>query len=558
MRRVLLLITPFLVALTLANQLKAQEDKMTITYEATEGGTISAAYWYDAQWKMYNLPSGQELKKGTHLFLNHSAVEGYGFSHWEVNGEVELGITGPLDRAFNETAHIKAVFTKTQGSVTHRITLTAGDGGKVEGKYLEVEPSGQAWNITFDGKKQIAEGTEITATATPDPGYMIDKWVVNGAEVSPTDPNAPHIFKFTADQSKNVHVRFKPGESGSPVYLEIGEGGKLKEAWVQTNTGKVSHNSGDKISAGLELEITVEPDEGYEVDQWLDNGEHISSADGAITYRTTIQGETTIKVSFKKKEISSYSVFFSSNEGATVLAKYTDEKGEKFPKSGDKIKKGTKVTFWVNLSEDYELVNWFINEEAKPEFKEKKEITHIIDGDVSVRVEVKKNMSEESSPVTLEIGEGGKLVEAYVETTLGKVKYTSGDKVVHGAELVVTVEANEDFVVDAWHKNGTAIAEANGKTTYRTKIEGETTLKVTFKKKEKTASEVVASAQLRPVIVEEVLYLRGIAKASHVAIYDITGKKHYDGVAYEQMDVCYLANGIYFVAVDGKTYKVIK
>jgi hypothetical protein len=115
--------------------------------------------------------------EGTEVSLFASPDLGYVFSKWIVNGE-EL-FTQSISFTLSQVYDVTAVFTETYDI---QYTLTMG----VEGEGQTMPPA---------GVHVFTSGQTISLSATPEPGQMLEKWIIGGAE----NTNNPVNVTLTAD-----------------------------------------------------------------------------------------------------------------------------------------------------------------------------------------------------------------------------------------------------------------------------------------------------------------------------------------------------------------------
>ncbi len=97
--------------------------------------------------------------------LTATPAENFRFDHWEVGGaSVSTDATYTFPAA--ATANYKAVFERTAYKIN--VASSPAEGGTA------------AFTTTDETSVNIAPGSEITATATPMPGYVFDHWTDNG------------------------------------------------------------------------------------------------------------------------------------------------------------------------------------------------------------------------------------------------------------------------------------------------------------------------------------------------------------------------------------------
>lgn len=545
-----LLFVPFLYGQADSN---GGDGKYTIRFQAKENGSIAQALWYDKDWGSHTLTSGMSLDKDTPYFIQTKADEGYIFDHWLINGQEDK--TEILDRTITENLEIEAYFKKTE--VKYTVSLTTDYyTGTLEGMFYEKDSDGINWKYIFNDTKQIASGTEVTVTATPQPNYSVDRWMVNGKVISPEDPNK-YVFKVS--ENTKIHVTFKQGGSGVPVTFSAAEGGQITKSIVYTGIGPTPFQNGDKLANGLEIELSASSNNGYEIDQWLVNGTADTRYNGETTFKGTINGPTDIKVTFKAVAPSEYPVTFIANEGATVLASYKNAEGKDiYPKSGEKIQKGTSVKFWINIQDDYELEGWFINDVAREELKGKTEFTYTIGSATSVRAQLKnKNAKPVEYPVTFEANEGATVLATYKNAEGKETSLKSGEQVEKGTSVKFSIEIQKDYELEGWLVNNVAREDLKDKTEFTLTIESATNVKAQLKKRNSIGAIATASG-VHLFVVDDVLFVEGATTPVEVAIFDAGGVRLFTSLVASRLDLSFLPDGLYFVVAQGQIVKVIK
>jgi peptidoglycan/xylan/chitin deacetylase (PgdA/CDA1 family) len=165
--------------------------------------------------------------------------------------------------------------------VTHFITASAGLNGAVD-------PNGV---VTVD------QGTDQLFTATPDAGFEVDQWLLDGSPVQ-TGGTPYTLTNITADHT--VSVTFKP--LTYTVTSSAGANGTVDPSGIVT------------VDHGTDQLFTATPDAGFEVDQWLLDGSPVQTGGTSYTL-STITAAHTVSVTFKPL---TYTVTSSAGSNGTV------------------------------------------------------------------------------------------------------------------------------------------------------------------------------------------------------------------------------------------------
>ncbi|WP_418314061.1 InlB B-repeat-containing protein, partial [Porphyromonas sp.] len=167
--------------------------------------------------------------------------------------------------------------------------------------------------ITLQSGEQLAQYTGLYITATPSDGYTLEKWIVNGDELS-LNPNNPLDYNCRVEEDLIVEAVFKRNTPApSKVKLTYGvatEGGKLSVLAYPATGDPYTVNSGDEVDYATNLFFQAEADPGYTVEKWTVNGKEDTSAGNDNMLSMAIQEDSDVQVYFKKADDTSdgYSV----------------------------------------------------------------------------------------------------------------------------------------------------------------------------------------------------------------------------------------------------------
>lgn len=192
----------------------------------------------------------------------------------------------------------------------YEITATVGKGGTM----TLVQAAGSSLDNTTTSyvglatvKETLAGGgtTSGTYTFTPDTGYSIDKVTINGAvqflSAEAKAKDTPYTYKFeniTGNQTIYVTFLDANGKPASDANLTVTVGDHGSVTVADTPTGTIQPAPAGAITGPdsetytlpaketdplTELELTIDPDAGYEIDKVLVNGTPKTLADLGIT-----------------------------------------------------------------------------------------------------------------------------------------------------------------------------------------------------------------------------------------------------------------------------------
>lgn len=443
-----------------------------VNFSTDENGRIQATYannYMDTQ-----IATGDKLPEGTEVTFFVFPNEGYKVDKWIVNGVEQMPneyLPQRLQKTLSENITVQAVLKKLPPK--HQITLNHGQGGGITGTFVDPE---DGYNASFDWQKDIQEGVELTVRATPNPDYMVDKWLYNNQEVQPTEEDV-NLYRFIVKENAEISVTFKPGKSGYKVNYSAGEHGSIEKAEVYLPSGITSFESGQTIPAGISVIITAKPDKGYEVDQWYINDEPQQFYAGKTELETKVESIMNIRVTFKKGAAVEYPVTWSI-EGGIMFIKYKKNPEDTefiFPKSGDRIPEGTEISVWINPGTN-EVKEWFINNVLREDLAGVKETTLFIEGETNIKV-ICAAPAPSSYKLTYTAGANGSL-EANREN--GET-IASGSDVDTDTKVRLTATPNDGFELEKWVVNGSTLSDKG--LTIELTMDKDQTVEATFVKK---------------------------------------------------------------------------
>ena len=127
------------------------------------------------------------------------------------------------------------------------------------GKKYSVTTSAENGTVSGLTENMVAEGTEVTLTATADSGYNFSGWTVNGQSVA---GGATHTFTIT--ENTTIVANFTAQSSGGHSSGGSSSGSSTTVSASKSDNGSVSI---DKTSAskGSTVTVTVKAKDGYEL-----------------------------------------------------------------------------------------------------------------------------------------------------------------------------------------------------------------------------------------------------------------------------------------------------
>ena len=347
-------------------QIKAsQTTEGKITMIQPEHGTLTAYYFNEGN--TVDVTDGATVPLETDVTFHVAPAEGYEMDYWLVNNvQTELGV-GSL--ANNKTItvtgdlEVKPVL-KAKAAPQPKTVLVKlsyeGVGGYLETTYLE--PGGSGNPLKIFGNKDIPVGSVVTVRAK---FFMKGDYQVvytNNGNAVPAETLSEDglVYTFTANEDADVHAVFSEKPAPAVDYtikFEAGEGGK-----VTATVDMEPIESGAKIAAGTRIKILAEPNENYEIDQWLVDGKPVANT-GLNFYYFDLNKDTHVKVTFRSTlppaeyAVTVEPVLPSAKAGTVQLFK----KDGSVIASGKTVVTGTEMYVEVKPADKYELETLQVN-----------------------------------------------------------------------------------------------------------------------------------------------------------------------------------------------------
>ena len=164
-------------------------DGCTVTMSAGANGSITANPV---------IPAGGKVAKDAEITFTATANPGYRVDTWTVTPAEALIADGQQG---NTTAKVKITANTTVNvtfkAIKYPVTMTHGEHGDITADM----------SIPAEG---IDYGTEITFTATANPGYRVDTWTITGGTIQAGGQQGNTTAKVKVTANTTVNVTFKP------------------------------------------------------------------------------------------------------------------------------------------------------------------------------------------------------------------------------------------------------------------------------------------------------------------------------------------------------------
>ena len=444
-----------------------------------------------------------------------------------------------------ENAEISVTFKP--GKSGYNVNYSAGEHGSIEKAEVYL-PSGIT---SFESGQTIPAGINVIITAKPDKGYEVDQWYIND-EAQQFYAGKTEL-ETKVESIMNIRVTFKKGAAVEyPVTWSI-EGGGIMFIKYKKNPEDAEFTfpkSGDRIPEGTEISVWINPGMN-EVKEWFIN--NVLREDLAGVKETTlfIEGETNIKVICAAPAPSSYKLTYTAGTNGSLVA--NRENGEAIS-SGSDVDTDTKVRLTATPNDGFELEKWVVNGSTLSDKGLTIELT--MDKDQTVEVTFIKKVVEYTLSYSIKPETQGKLM---VTNTKTQEEIASGSKVAEGTEITcqVSVPDGSKWQLDKWVINGADYTEGAKKLSINLTMSKDLQIEAILVKN--NAVETPSNADYLVFIQGGQLYINGLSAPTQALLYNTLGEL----ILARQVETSPIAigdlpEGIYYVLVEGRVYKVIK
>lgn len=335
---------------------------------------------------------------------------------------------------------------------TYKVELDHTIGGNVK-----VTPA-----LSDDG--MAAENTELTFTATPLGGYILEKWELNGTEVNGTA--LTYTLKVTANAQVKVFFKRKAGPVPvlHTVTLTPPVHGRVTTVPELPNPPNVPY--------GSEITFKAVPDAGYAVNKWTVSAGSflLGGSQGSTSATLKITEDVTVTVTFGN-------VIFGVDGGHGTLKAEVDGAEIHSPAQ---VEEDKTIVFTASPHAGYMVDTWTITGGQLLAGGNPENTTAMVKITEPITVAVSFKLIPPSTYAVIFGVEGtppnGSISAKY---KTGGAAFTSGTAVAENTALVFTASPAAGYKVEKWTVNGTAVP-GNTSNTYEHTVTQPADIRVSF------------------------------------------------------------------------------
>ena len=326
----------------------------------------------------------------------------------------------------------------------------------------------------------VEQGKTVVFTATPDSGFHVKGWTLDGNAVNGTNSS----YSFTVTKAAEVKVSFESDSTPLPQYAVNfsveGGNGTLKakaDGVAETATSPIS------VQKGKTVIFTAFPAAGYEVKEWqiFGTGAVFEAGTGTPANNTAQvnlkEGLTdlVVKVSFQVQTLTpKHKVTMSAGANGSISA-------EPALPAGGMVNKDTTIVFTASPdSASYTVDAWTITGGQLLAGGQAGSSTAMVKITEPVTVAVSFKLKPPTT-YTVSFGVAGTPPNGTISAKYKAdgTAFTSGTAVVENTVLVFTASPVTGYKVEKWTENGTAVP-GNTSTTYEHTVTRGADIQVSF------------------------------------------------------------------------------
>ena len=345
----------------------------------------------------------------------------------------------------------------------------------VDGGNGKLKAKAEGVTETATSPINVEKGKSVTFTATPDSGYRVKGWTLDGNPVNGTNSS----YSFTVTKAAEVKVSFESNSTPLPQYAVTfsveGGNGTLKakaDGVAETETSPIN------VEKGKTVTFTAFPAAGYEVKEWQIFGagmafEAGTGTAGNNTAKVNLKGNLTVKVSFKVQTLTpKHLVTMAAGANGGISAEPA------LPADG-MVNENTIITFTASPdSASYTVDAWTITGGHLESGGQAGSSTAMvkITGPVTVAVSFKLK-----PPTTYTVSFGVAGTNGTISATYKAdgAAFSSGTAVAENTVLVFTASPATGYKVEKWTENGAAVP-GNTSNTYEHTVTQAADIRVSF------------------------------------------------------------------------------
>ncbi len=419
-------------------------ENLTVTVSCGKGGSYTLNNTDGSR------PSKHEYYfiTGDEAVLNITSEDGYFVDTVTVDGTPVSQKDGKYTFTVTDN-HAVVVTFKQVTTYTITVECTDEEGNLVDGAFFKVN------GTTYSDTARLEENTDFTIEFIARPGYVIKQTrYFTGTRYM--DIDNPHEDKLVENTGYLVVVEALDTYGAN---FTVGENGSVLLNGSPANGETV-------IPQGVNSTITFVPDEGYELDKLLINGEEVEVEDNEYTF--TPESDVTIEVSFREA-VEYCKITLSIGNGGSITVK--DDLYEIENNKYIYVPVGESITLVIKPHINYKVNTVKVSGKTVKLNEDGEYTLECTDTAATVSATFKStNQAEETSYTVTAFASGG-----------GTISPSGANEVEEGGNITFTIKANEGYEIYSVTVDGNEVTLSNGKYTIKN-VSSNMVINATFKK----------------------------------------------------------------------------
>lgn len=225
------------------------------------------------------------LKENTDITVTAKAKDGFIFEKWTDNQGNLLSTENPYTFSLTGDTALYAKFKKVEipQSVYYDFVL--------------IPPTEIVGSVSsLPGPGRLEERTKISLTATPNSGFVFEKWV-NGNNMTLSTQN-PYRFSLTRDMI--IYAVFKENQNPGPVYYDF-----TVIPPTEAVGSVISEPRAGRLAERTAITVTAIPKDGFVFEKWTNGSNILLSTENPYIFNLD-ETNTVVYANFKSLEIGTY------------------------------------------------------------------------------------------------------------------------------------------------------------------------------------------------------------------------------------------------------------
>jgi hypothetical protein len=352
---------------------RVKGDEVTVDFgvAGSNNALLIGKAYNGAEYEM-QLTSGGKVEKNLDIkfTLEVYDIDKY-VAFWVVDNDIVPNTEGDLVyelTGYNDDVSVIANLDDSRYAVTYAATTAD---GSIQGYYSGTAP--------FSSGTELFAGTDLKFVATPNSGYVVKEWKVNGGTVS---GNTSNELLITGLGGITAVVVVFEATTTCVVTFGVNEG----SGTVSATVAGVPLISGSSVDGGTTVTFTAQPAAGQLFKRWYVNG---VAGDNKTTYTATVMANLDVKAAFTSISAQKYRVTFSAEQLSGVnIGTVNATSGVGSVYSGSDVEEGNSIDFTATVRSAYatthKLSHWVVDGVVVPKGNTNT-YTHYLNADVTVR-----------------------------------------------------------------------------------------------------------------------------------------------------------------------------